>query len=104
VLNFFTQKGLDYENNSNQSLTFVVHLNNTIYDVSDDNPIRFLEQMNELLTKDDSISRGDNNRPKLKPKTEADEEFDWLFYWWTSYTDIDGRKEKSSYRSTYPQG
>jgi len=24
--------------------------------------------------------RGDNNRPKLKPKTEADEEFDWLFY------------------------
>jgi hypothetical protein len=50
--------------------------------------------------KDMIVYAGDNNRPK----TEADEEFDWLFDWWTSYTDIDGRKEKSSYRSTYPQG
>ncbi len=47
---------------------------------------------------------GNNNRPKFEPKTEDTEEFDWLFYWWTSYTDIDGRKEKISYRLTYPQG
>ncbi len=51
-----------------------------------------------------SAKTGNNNRPKFEPKTEDTEEFDWLFYWWTSYTDIDGRKEKSSYRSTYPQG